>query len=934
MSDLETKLRLIFSAIKNISANILVFPEYSIPPELLRVVRTGLEGSLEAIVAGSHSIRIAKDVLLAYQHCGLKHLAERPSRNTRKAISPILTRIGYGYSIFKQTPSRWEPDLVLHSGEQELITIDVNGKDINIDIRICIDAISHETKREGSQLLIVPSWSPENEPFENLFSNSILKEIPGVLCNSAHFGGSIVVAANPDTHGAFDELAKMTPQEEGILIVDLDLESQYKKRGSAITTFPYKVVGRMPFLYSAVLSHSQASTLLMEYIKDNDTNKLKSAIELPNIPELLKEQLELLVEGTNNDTATQHDIRLLCGHLLLPSSVPPFFTRVYQALEESNRAVAKILSENPSDTKSLGSIELLSNALASVKKKALPCEKRLTPITEEYSGLPQQFMDRSREMRRLYELLEKYNIVILQGLPGIGRKSLLREVLKEHYFRHRVFEIHCVHEMDSRSLVTEIEESIGQDAQIIRKDKYGTARNLSILLIIHEFQNIKLLAEHDPLIEFMHRMAKVGVKAVLISSRKASLPGISSMALHGLSTENSYRVFKYWCDYFGAEVDEEIVARLYGYPFAAKLCARLLLDRGKISIDKIKFIKHLRKELIAVLLGDVKIDSRERKTIEVLSVFRRPVPEFVLDKSKTTGILQGMLQLEQKLLLERSGGYLTLNPIVKDYAVDEWLDTKASVYHHNLAADYYTDVIRERETAERFKYTTEAIYHLISSRRFNEASALGRDWFSEAKAAVRELWRNRAYRQCLDVCEQVINTKGHLIEFESRRVLCYARLRKWRKASVIWEKILKGKDKIPPWTYAGYGEILVMKGAATEGISVLQAGIETYPRNAYLHAALAESWLHEGDFETAESLSEDALELDQNNGRALDVASRVQRKKRNLKKAYELAKAAMGVDPRHAEKNFRKVISALKKQYNGQLPPFVDDKNKYDKKDK
>lgn len=207
---------------------IVVFPEYSLPPDaLLAIARDA--GDM-VVIAGTHSVdRLRWDVYETLR-------AER-SPQLGESVCPILYRerlIGLQSKLNQAVPEktfmrpgdRWEP-VEMPSG--------IPGP---MGVLVCLDFLFREGPKhqefvapflDACRFLAVPSLTPTYTlpDFEGkAWEEARRYRRPVLYCNSAEKGGStIYVAEKPSSdHGDFPERpGRLDAGEEGVIIADIDL---------------------------------------------------------------------------------------------------------------------------------------------------------------------------------------------------------------------------------------------------------------------------------------------------------------------------------------------------------------------------------------------------------------------------------------------------------------------------------------------------------------------------------------------------------------------------------------------------------------------------------------------------------------------------------------------------------------------------------------
>jgi hypothetical protein len=101
-------------------ANIIVFPEYSVPAESLSQIRDIATRSGTLVIAGTHRVRFTQTTKQIYSKLGL----DTTLFPNGSAISPIFCPSGEILFSVKKAKSQWEPNLDVTSEASHLQRVD------------------------------------------------------------------------------------------------------------------------------------------------------------------------------------------------------------------------------------------------------------------------------------------------------------------------------------------------------------------------------------------------------------------------------------------------------------------------------------------------------------------------------------------------------------------------------------------------------------------------------------------------------------------------------------------------------------------------------------------------------------------------------------------------------------------------------------------
>lgn len=217
----------ILDRLNELSVDVVIFPEYSIPASCLSLIGESGEG---CVVAASHTV--TPDTVGICRNLGI----EVDSSEVGKNICPIRLSRGNWDRVDKLTRSRWEGTLKPGSVWRPIRLRTSQGKDLLFAVFLCVDFLNEldpNLQRIVPRDLwhqvdfgVVPSYSPTLRDFEQR-ARPVAERAgrPIVYANVASIGGSRVychfgeMAAFTDRHGT----KPLAPGDEAVVVVDLPL---------------------------------------------------------------------------------------------------------------------------------------------------------------------------------------------------------------------------------------------------------------------------------------------------------------------------------------------------------------------------------------------------------------------------------------------------------------------------------------------------------------------------------------------------------------------------------------------------------------------------------------------------------------------------------------------------------------------------------------
>ncbi len=284
---LEKKLEEIIKFCSMHKVDLIVFPEYSIPAEILPKIKKNSKEKRINIVAGSHAV--LKENYTIYKKIEMiRH--DEPLPELKKAISPIFHldgRVGY---IEKFSPTQRMDHDITPGKKWDIIEFTKNNETFIASIFICLDYVNEKlperTKSKNyfnNHIVIVPSYTPTIKDFEDSAIKDLVRyKRPVIFANCVDAGGSRIfcyfdpktkeqLSNNSDnSSGSF----KIPEGEEGIVMVNLDLNKQHIEKPTSHTQHECSLQeGVYPFVYSNTLKDYELIQNELKEAKDHNGKK-------------------------------------------------------------------------------------------------------------------------------------------------------------------------------------------------------------------------------------------------------------------------------------------------------------------------------------------------------------------------------------------------------------------------------------------------------------------------------------------------------------------------------------------------------------------------------------------------------------------------------------------------------------------------------------
>lgn len=347
------------------------------------------------------------------------------------------------------------------------------------------------------------------------------------------------------------------------------------------------------------------------------------------------------------------------------------------------------------------------------------------------------FVGRESELNLIKDWLDKSpnKIVIIHGIAGIGKTTLVSKILEEYRPRKNVF-WYRFHEWDKlRNILTPLSEFLSQmnmqdlknyleskatlDLNEVADILEKLLNNSNSLLFIDDFHragaNDKIIGLFTLITEMLERIE--GLKVIIASRSIVSFYDrrevvikklIAELALKGLDEEGSKALLKLRAL---KDVDQEPVFKsifnlTQGHPLSLELIDRL--DAIKELKDQKNFNLYIEEEIF------LKLTDIEKKILQIASLHRYPTAlEGLLIFSELSYEVLAKL-LKKSLLVESDEGY-EAHEIIKDFFFAHLSPELKKELHLKIGEFYLNQLEKTEELLEKGRISIEAQYHFLNS---------------------------------------------------------------------------------------------------------------------------------------------------------------------------------------------------------------------------
>ena len=333
---------------------------------------------------------------------------------------------------------------------------------------------------------------------------------------------------------------------------------------------------------------------------------------------------------------------------------------------------------------------------------------------------PKFFVGRTRELETLRGWLEGRKMVVLLGIPGIGKTALAARLVTDYRGSRPVF-WYRFHEWDTlRNLLTPLSDFLAQQSRrklktylgskpdidlnevcYVMQDSIRGLRALLVLDDVHKASDL-FLPCLSLLLEVLEKSDGIRVIMTARSLKRfydrkdVVVKGIvAEMDLGGLDEESSRQLLR------ARKIDDTHHRKAFDLTGGHPLALELFTPGGDEAEEKGNIVRYIEEEIGAKLTGP------ERRLLRLGSVFRYPVPADALftDPDINYETLQALAG--RSLLREGPAGRYDIHDFVRDFFYSRMTPLERAALH-GQAAKFYSAGADPRSTLEFIHHTLKA----------------------------------------------------------------------------------------------------------------------------------------------------------------------------------------------------------------------------------
>lgn len=420
--------------------DIVLFPEASIPFELLPLVGAWSKKHRNTVLAGSHSPSFSIRARQIYGSLGVEDTALNKLQKQESENALSLLRSGVLELIPKRSlaPSEKSDSAAPSLGaipQPKAISIDLADGSARVVPLNCAEAIQSPKLPDAFDVAAIISLDTRpDEHFVPFVQTQLAMRRVVAYCNIGQVGGSFIHTIKDEREQNWfrDAFPEGLPQGEAVLVADVNLDVTSVETGVANPAHAFELVSLSAIVgeYDAHASRSNdlASACDPTLSSEDRASRLADLVTRPYVTKLMRRRADRLLFDAQRGLPTDSAVAQLANDCVVANSGS--LDQLEDELGAFCREALEHLMENAtSDEDGVGP------ALLEMWKR---CKKREAPSAPASASASNEattrlLIDREDEIARLTKFVDhpERAVLLVTGLPGIGKSSVLRKGFRE-----------------------------------------------------------------------------------------------------------------------------------------------------------------------------------------------------------------------------------------------------------------------------------------------------------------------------------------------------------------------------------------------------------------------------------------------------------------------------------------------------------------------
>jgi hypothetical protein len=772
----------------DLSVDLVVFPEYSIPIQLLSDICSLTRDKKIRVIAGTHIVtNVAHSLPDGYPN---------PKNYLRCAMSPIIADGKIENFTCKKILAAEEHNNIKVPKDDVADSFVLNN--YNLNVKICIEAIADQETLQACEksILAVPSLSRNIEPFRALQILAKYKEIPIIYVNGASYGGSVIsgpYALDGKHWFVENNSSKPVPKNcEALVTSTINLDAIRHSVGTVLLPPAITLNEVLPILYKENEADNKLMLLIDQCKKDQALTPLCEVVSVNS--SILREIIKKLRLDEKQGILDCETLTENLNYLKVNSF--NFSQMTLRQVKEAVSMLAKRSELGFADTY-YGTTQEQLFAFLNKNKNSSGIEN------QDFSNDKGLFRGRDLEKNALSRFFDdpKQSVVCINGLRGIGKTKLVNSIeneilpidsawsIKQIRFTIGVGYDYIISKLSYDLNLTYIEKNGKSASDVAALFAKQIKKYSPIIIILDDFHYclntngyFTDLRIKDFIINLIREIqGDEGIKILFTSNRRIREPlqevlntiEVSKLDNDTIESIISYCYKKITKNTSAPKIKENVVKSAYGNPLAAILIAQLVAQKGTANIETYENeFKRYQEGLIKNLIEEIEFTPDENELMKIAAVSKGEINVKFIEKYFPQ-LFYCIATLSNRLIIENSLNKLSLHPLFREVFYSDMTIMERSDIHIKYS-QYFEEVNEEHNVKLDPSNLSNLIYHLGGSLQINKLGKYKLRFIDELKPIADQLYKDKNYSSALKFYLMIYDTLGKVrYDILLRIAICY-----------------------------------------------------------------------------------------------------------------------------------------------------------------
>ncbi len=796
--------------------DLVMFPEGSVPVDLLPVIGEWSKKHKNTVLAGSHSPSFTIRSRQIYKSLGVSETAMAQLEKHESENALALFRSGVLELQAKRSlapPEKSDSAARVHRTPPQPRVVEVYCAEgvVHVVPLNCAEAIQSPRLPEAFEVAAIISLDARpDEHFTPFVQTQVATRRVVAYCNIGQYGGTFVYAIKDErTQNWFrDTFPEGLPPGDALLVVDVDLDVTAVETGVANPSHGFELVSLASvvgeFDQRVARSRDLAAACDLGKTPEERANLLQELTTRGYVTKTMRRRADRLLYDASRGLPSESAIAQLGTDCIVDA------VGSLEQLEDELGAHCRSALEDLMETASTDE-DGVGAALLEMWKRCKKREKPSAPVSEPQAAEGARLLiDREDEISRLAKFVDNADttLLLVTGLPGIGKSSVLKKGFLELGMRGQRW-IALPRDVSAAYVLAAVmgarpgaidQALLADPVSFVKSAKFRDSLRETRVLVVESCQELLAAGRWrdreigDVLAALAEYCCEAKIKLVLESRRDLPFEAervrsaTERLQIQGfVDRRNRYGVQLFDSqlrrvgvpvDIMSAQEKGQLIARLSGHPKALEVAANVCYDDGPEELLKAVSSGSGRlMSRVMSLFSHLALSTEESRVLALLATSRSAIPRAVLTEVLGATANRDIRELISLGAVEQTErGWIAVTALMRGSVVNTPVNPDDERSMHRVAARKLAEGIGDGPDA--LEIAVEAEHH---AALVGDKLSISTGLLDGALAAARAHYERQNYGAAARILD-VLLTKRKSRPVLRLAALVFARCRELEKA--------------------------------------------------------------------------------------------------------------------------------------------------------